>query len=88
METNVVSGCMPLYIYVYKFDFLRLLGMEFVTVLILTLLAKYSEYNSSPNCTLCSYIQHCVVGDRNKFASCKFEPLIGCSNDEDQTALK
>ena len=35
-----------------------------------------------------SYIQHGCFGNRNKFPRCQCEPFIGCSNDEDQTALK
>ena len=73
---------MPIYI------FLPYVRLAFVAVWIIFLSSKYFEYHSPRYCTLCSYIQQCVVGDRNKFASCQCEPLIDCSNDEDQTALK
>ena len=77
-----MSVCINIYIYN---SIPTSVGTAFVTV---SISFKYSECNFSRYCTLCSYIQHGLVGDRNKFPSSQCELLIGCGNDEDQTALK
>ena len=79
---------MYIYMYVYVIVFLPSVGLAFVTVSICFLSSKYSEWNSSRNCTSWSYIQDGLVGDRNKFPSCQCELLISWGNCEDQSALK
>ena len=85
-----------IYIYIYIYVcvcvcvcvFLPSVGLVFVSGPIWSLSSKYFECNSSRNCTSCSYIQHGLVGNRNKFPSCQCELLISWGNGEDQSALK
>jgi hypothetical protein len=76
------------HIYIYTLVILPSVRLYFPTVSIRFLLYKFSECNRSRCCTLCSYIYHGLVGNRNKFPSCQCELLVSCGNDEGQTALK